>query len=368
MLERVHCLVGPVFALTIVACGTGDDDFDDTDQLDELNDLAGGKADGATWESIGNGVVYQRVNAGNAIVIAYGGYTARLVHSASWATELVNEKLGAEGVGHIYAVKGPAQASYAAREIGNSKLRAHLATLAEDPFVDPLDGPDGIAGTADDRNPGADGVLGTADDPPAAAGPDGIAGTTDDVSFEGPDGVAGTDDDVANPDGPDGVPGTADDVPLAIDPATAPIYVVAHSSGSFVAHELLQQLHTTGNTETLARIAYANLDGGGSGLTRTIVEEVGRVAFVYAKDPTLNRGLSQNSSTAIALGMAYAPHASTFAVTVPNTGCVSGAGWCLHDVVITHRPHNPNMFDVAADYSDFVGRPVTTEYLDPFLE
>ncbi len=185
------------------------------------------------------------------------------MHSTSWATELVDEKLGAAGVGHIYAVKGPAQASYATREIGNSKLRAHLATLGSD---------------------------------------------------------------------------------------AAPIYVVAHSSGSFVAHEVLQQLHNTSNTATLSRIADANLDGG-SGLSQSIAAELGQLAFVYAKDPTLSRGLSQNSSTAIALGNAYALHATTFEVTVPNTGCVSGAGWCLHDVVITHRPHDPKMFDVARDYS-----------------
>lgn len=263
--------------LTLVACSEDDLDLDDADQLDELG--SSGKADGLAWASIGNGVVYQRINAGDGIVIAYGGYTARLVHSTSWATELVDEKLGAAGVGHIYAVKGPAQASYAAREIGNSKLRAHLSTIGSD----------------------------------------------------------------------------------------APIYVVAHSSGSFVAHELLQQLHHTSNTATLSRIVYANLDGGGSGLSRSIADELGELAFVYAKDPTLSRGLSQNSSTAIGLGKAYAPHATTFEVNVANTGCVSGAGWCLHDVVITHRPHDSTMFDVARDYSDFEGRPVTTEYLDPWL-
>lgn len=263
------------------ACGAPDDELDpelsDADQLDELMG-DGGKADGLEWASIGNGVVYRRVNDGDGVIIAYGGYTARLIHSTSWATELVDQKLGAAGVGHIYAVKGPAQASYASREIGNSKIKAHLTTIGSD----------------------------------------------------------------------------------------APIYMVAHSSGSFVAHELLQQLRNAGSTDTLARISYANLDGGGSGLTTSIVNALGNMEFVYAKDPTLSRGLSQNSSTAIALGMAYV-NSTTFQVTVPNSGCTSGAGWCLHDVVITHRPHNPNMFDVAQDYSDFEGRPVTTEYLDPFL-
>ena len=57
----------------------------------------------------------------------------------------------------------------------------------------------------------------------------------------------------------------------------------------------------------------------------------------------------------------------TFEVVVPATGCVNGAGWCLHDVVITHWPHNHQTFDLARDYTDFVNRTPTTEYLDPLL-
>ena len=56
-----------------------------------------------------------------------------------------------------------------------------------------------------------------------------------------------------------------------------------------------------------------------------------------------------------------------FEVSVPSTGCHDGAGWCLHDVVITHRPHDHETFDLADDYTDFANRPVTTEYLDPLL-
>lgn len=88
---------------------------------------------------------------------------------------------------------------------------------------------------------------------------------------------------------------------------------------------------------------------------------------MYAQDPTLGSGLSKNSGSAIGLGMAYAIHATTFKVVVPGTGCRSGAGWCLHDVVITHRPHNPLSYDLARDYTDFVDRPVTTEYLDALI-
>jgi hypothetical protein len=231
----------------------------------------------ADWTSIGRGVAYQQVNAGPAILIAYGGYSARLSYSAAWATALVDAKLGAAGVGHVYAVKGPDDPGYAAREIANTALRAHLATLADD---------------------------------------------------------------------------------------TAPIHVVAHSSGTFVAHELFAQIHAAGNVALLSRISYANLDGGGAGLTTAIVAGLAKIVFVYARDPTLESGLSRNSGSIRSLGVTYAAYGETFEVTVPDTGCASGARWCLHDVVITHRPHNPRSHDLANDYTDFVDRPVTTEYLD----
>jgi len=266
-------------ALMLVGCAATEDDLDDG--FEELEGLDTGKGDDpAAWTSVGFGVAYQQVTAGPGVLIAYGGYSAKLSYSAAWATELVDAKLGGVDVGHVYAVKGPQDAGYGAREIGNSKLRAHL---------------------------------------------------------------------------------------LALGDSDVPIYIVAHSSGSFVAHELLGQLHRAGDDATLSRIAYANLDGGGSGLTQSIAESLGALAFVYAQDPTLGSGLSQNSGSAIALGAAYAMHGSAHKVVVPNTGCASGAGWCLHDVVITHRPHNRFSYDLARDYTDFVNRPVTTEYLDALI-
>jgi hypothetical protein len=271
-----------VLAAMVVGCSSSSTlEQDDLDDLDQLNELANGKADGTgDWVSVGLGVAYHRVNAGNAVLIAYGGYSARLNYSGAWASELVDQKLGAVDVGHVYAVKGPADPGYDAREIANTKLRAHLKEHA---------------------NTGA------------------------------------------------------------------PIYVVAHSSGSYVAHEMLGQLDAHADTATLARIAYADLDGGGSGLSDDIVAALAKIEFVYARDPTLSSGLSKNSSTAMALADAYAPIATAFEVTVPSTGCNSGAGWCLHDVLITHRPHNPSTFDLSRDYTDFVDRPVTIEYLEPLV-
>jgi hypothetical protein len=236
------------------------------------------------WTSVGYGVEYQQQNAGSAFLIVYGGYQAEISWSSAWATELVDVMLGSAGIGHVfgrvYAVQGPEDPGYDAKEIGNSKLRAHLAT---------------------------------------------------------------------------------------IDDGVSPIIVVAHSSGVFVAHELLDQLYNAGQDDVLARISYANLDGGGTGLTDDIVASLGQITFAYAHDPTLDDGYSENHDSAIELGADYAPKATTFEVTVPNTGCDDGAGWCLHDVLITHRPHDPTYYDLADDYTDFDNRTPTTEYLDQFL-
>ena len=263
-------------ALVLAACSSGEDE-EDYSELDDIDAIAG-KADGfSSWEMVGTGVAFDQVNTGHAVLIAYGGYTAKLSETAAWATELVDEKLGAADVGYIFAVRGPADPGYAAREIANTKLRAKLATF---------------------------------------------------------------------------------------DDGAAPIYIVAHSSGSYVAHELLGQVNNA-NHALLGRMSYANLDGGGSGLSSTITNALAHVEFVYANDPA--KGLSKNAGAAMSLASAYAPHATALEVRVQNTGCASGAGWCLHDVVITHRPHNPSTFDLARDYTDFVNRPVTTEYLDPFL-
>ena len=268
---------GALFVIVFTACvsnvpGDGDVDSDPGGDLGQQVDPG--------WTSVGYGVEYQQVNAGSAFLIAYGGYSAEISYSSAWATELVDAMLGSAGVGRVYAVQGPEDPSYSAKEIGNSKLRAHLAT---------------------------------------------------------------------------------------IDDGVSPIIVVAHSSGTYVAHELLDQLDAAGSTGILSRISYANLDGGGTGLDDQIIGELGRVTFAYANDPTLADGYSENHDSAIALGEDYAPKATTFEVTVPDTGCDDGAGWCLHDVLITHRPHDPTFYDLADDYTDFVNRPVTDEYLAQFL-
>ena len=84
----------------------------------------------ATWSPVSFGVTTMDTGAGNDIVIAYGGYTATDQDSQAWVTQMTTVRLAQLGVGHLYAVRGPKDADYASREIGNSELAAALATQA----------------------------------------------------------------------------------------------------------------------------------------------------------------------------------------------------------------------------------------------
>jgi len=84
---------------------------------------------GGTWSPVSFGVTTRDTGGGDNIVIAYGGYTATDADSQAWVTQLTTVRLAQLGVGHLYAVRGPQDADYAAREIGNSELAAALANL-----------------------------------------------------------------------------------------------------------------------------------------------------------------------------------------------------------------------------------------------
>jgi hypothetical protein len=261
-----------LLAIAAAGCAADGEQEEEEEALSEDALVAG-------YTSIGNGVAYKKVTGGgDAVFIGYGGYSVQLDWSCKWSDALLAAKLSQLGVGHIYAVKGPNQPGYGAREIANTKLGAHL-----------------LAGPA----------------------------------------------------------------------ANAPfVLVAAHSSGAYVAHELLDQLDDRGaSTEPLrSKIVYANLDGGGGGLTTAIAGSLRHVAFVWAQDPV--KGKSTNHGTMIALGNAYGSPA--IRIDVAQSGCNAGAKWCLHDLVITTRPHNPSTFDLQKDYTTFTGngRAVQTQWID----
>jgi hypothetical protein len=143
------------------------------------------------------------------------------------------------------------------------------------------------------------------------------------------------------------------------------VIVAAHSSGSFVAHELLAELEAMGprGAALLGRTVYYDLDGGESGLTPEIVGHLRRAYFVYADDGT-TATRSANAATMIALGTRYAAQGGVLAVNAARSGCRAGAKWCLHDALVTERPHNPDTFDLEQDYQGFLpDRPAAVAYL-----
>lgn len=245
-----------------------------------VDDGTGATEDGLTgpdgWTSIGAGIGGSSAGNGKDILVAYGGYSARDQDSRAWAMALAHSPSFASlDLGPVYAARGPRDASYAAREIGNSKLAAALVHHA--------------------------------------------AG----ARF---------------------------------------IVVAAHSSGAFVADELF----TEATPEVLSKIVYFALDGGTHALDASLVSRMKAVYFVNAKDAA--KGESHNASAMRALHSDF--HGShLFTVDANGSGCNAGATWCLHDTLITTRPHNPNMFDLADDYQQFGGaRKVVSSYVDQAVE
>jgi hypothetical protein len=141
-------------------------------------------------------------------------------------------------------------------------------------------------------------------------------------------------------------------------PAPRLVVVAAHSSGSFVAHELFAQMLRRA-PQLLRRVVYYNLDGGSALLTTPAVRGLARAYFVYARDGQL---LSRNGGFARQMGRWWPPKSQALEVNAAGSGCATP--WCLHDAVITTRPHNPRMYDIARDYTVFGGeRRAVVEYL-----
>ena len=143
------------------------------------------------------------------------------------------------------------------------------------------------------------------------------------------------------------------------------ILVAGHSSGSFVAHELLQQL-AQGEDDagvTAGRVVYVDLDGGAAGLTPGVVDRLRRAYFVAAVDGRTGTQ-SPNRATMLSLGATYPSRGRAVDIDASDAGCAAGAVWCLHMTPVISRPHDPLQSDVDRDYADFAGRPVVTSWVD----
>jgi len=149
-----------------------------------------------------------------------------------------------------------------------------------------------------------------------------------------------------------------------VRPSTKFVLVVAHSSGAFVANELLAELtHGADPTNaTRERVVYFNLEGGAQGLDDAIVDRLRRVYFVGAIDPLIDT-TSPSDDDMRAAGEQWADAGGYLQHVAKGSGCRRGATWCVHMTLVTTRPHDPNDAK-EIDFSDFRGRAVEHAYLD----
>ncbi len=143
------------------------------------------------------------------------------------------------------------------------------------------------------------------------------------------------------------------------------VVVAAHSSGAFVAQELLEQLASGADPNDVTKdlVVYFALDGGG-GMTQASIDRTKNAYFVSSHDAATQ---SANYGAMTTLAATYASKGGFFDNDASASGCDPGADWCVHDTLINTRPHDPTNLDVPDDYSDFAGRPVCTSYLDAKL-
>jgi hypothetical protein len=256
MSKRVALLV-----LAVVAAGCSSSTSDD--QSSEEAQTAGANLSG--WSDVSYGVARKdNAGSGSTALVVYGGYGAQPQHSQSWALAIAAARPDLD-LGFIYAIRGPRDAGYNAKEIGNRALSRELTSVAPTRIV-----------------------------------------------------------------------------------------MLAHSSGGYVADEILNDF----DNDMLSRIDYFDLDGGTAGLTNTIARNLRSLNFVWAH--ASNVGLSRNGAFMKSQVQAFAGSKGT-QIEAVGSGCLTSN--CLHDTLITSKPHDHNTFNVALDYTDFTGRQVRVSYL-----
>ncbi len=150
-----------------------------------------------------------------------------------------------------------------------------------------------------------------------------------------------------------------------VSPATKFVLVLAHSSGSFVAHELFGQL--AGGLDpkdvTAGKIVYFDLDGGQSGLSAPIVARLRKAYFVSPLDAATGTA-GFNTASMQSAGATYASAGGFFEVDASSSGCNAGATACVHVSLVNARPHDPSTARLELDYGKFdAAHPVAVAYL-----
>ena len=163
-------------------------------------------------------------------------------------------------------------------------------------------------------------------------------------------------------------------------------YLIVHSSGVFPAHQMFDHLWLGGNDPnnkkmkmrklevldpegiTKGKINYIMLDGelgipNGYTLEEKMVTNLKNLFSFYAVD----------ADTKTPSGMAHEakkvkerfPRTILYEYQAKGSGCNPGAKWCVHETLITTRPHNPAKYDLEKDYTLFdPTRKVVSFYMD----
>jgi hypothetical protein len=236
--------------------------------------------DTIAWQQgadVGNGVASKDTGnpRGNSIALIYGGYQSSLDGVKGWTTALYKATLKDRGVRHIFAIQGPADVQYTAKEIGNTKISAALLPK--------------------------------------------------------------------------------------IDDKTKFILLFGHSSGSYVAHEFLQQVASGRDPDGKMndKLVYFNLDGGYRYFTAAIGAKVKKTYWVSPRAGQLtgfNAGDMQLGANT------YKNKGGLILFDASGAGCTSNG--CAHDSLLISKPHNPGGATPGKDYDDYSGgRTVVTKFV-----
>ncbi len=147
-----------------------------------------------------------------------------------------------------------------------------------------------------------------------------------------------------------------------VNAATGFVIIAGHSSGSFVADELLQQLESGADPANAvgSRTVYFDLDGDQKTVSANGINRLRKAYYVNARNPVTGSN-SYNHSVMITLGAAFAAKGGTFEYNASSSACTGT--FCTHISLINTVPHNPGNGS-GIDYADFAGRPVNRWWLD----
>ncbi|MCA0388766.1 MAG: hypothetical protein LCH52_09755 [Bacteroidetes bacterium] len=163
-------------------------------------------------------------------------------------------------------------------------------------------------------------------------------------------------------------------------------YLIVHSSGVFPAHQMFDFLYIGGDDPnnksmkmrklevldpegiTKNRITYIMLDGElgipkGYTLTEKMVKNLKKIYSFYAVDAE-TKTFSGMAKEAKMVKNKFQDETILYEYIAENSGCNRDAKWCVHETLITTRPHNPAGYDLEKDYQFFDStRKVVTGYM-----